>query len=373
MGERQREGRVRVALRRLPRVLRVNAPRQRVAVVPGDDASPEAIAATMHVLDELALPVDFTVLRPGESLAPEAADAQDTVLFGATNGSTTGLGYLRHGWGTYANVRPIAHLAGAPSPLRNPERIDYVIVREALEDVYAGIEGPLESLADRGVDLTTAAERAGSLRRYPFAGKGVYGLKLYTREGVERVARFAAALAVRRRTQGHPGRITIGGKWNVNPTTDGFFRDVALAIIGQAPGIEVNTYLADDLGRRLVMSPEEFDVILLPNLYGDVLSDVGAGTIGGLGLAPSGGFGDDRAYFEPVHGSAPDLAGRHVINPTATLLSAAMMLEHLDLADAATALCAAVRRVISDGRWCTPDLGGRAMTEEFARAVAACC
>jgi isocitrate/isopropylmalate dehydrogenase len=353
----------------------VTAPVKRVVVVPGDDAAPEAVAASMIALERLALPVAWTVLEPGESLSAELADDSDTVLFGSSNGRSGGLGHLRFGWGTYANVRPVKYIPGVPSALRRPERIDFVIVREALEDMYAGIEGPLSQLTGTGLDLTSRAETLGTRLRYPLgsAEEGVYGVRLYTREGVERVARFAAGLALQRTALGHAGRVTIGGKWNVNPVTDGFFQSVAREVIGQTPGVSCNSYLGDDLGRRLVMSPEEFDVILLPNLLGDLLSDVAAGTVGGLGIAPSGGYGDGRAYFEPVHGSAPDIAGRHVINPTATLLSAAMMLHHLGLSEAAETLETAVHAVIADGRRTTPDLGGTASTEDFGRAVADRC
>jgi len=347
-----------------------------VAVVPGDDAAPEAVTATMLVLDAMRLPIEWTVLAPGESLPAALADASDTVLYGSSNGHSKGLAHLRYGWGTYANVRPTRYIPGVPSALRRPEAIDYVIVREALEDVYAGIEGPLDQLVDSGLSLSShIAQACESAFRYPVreAEEGVYGVKLYTRAGVERVARFAARLAARRKAQGHAGLVTIGGKWNVNPVTDRFFRDIATEVIAQTPGVAVNTCLADDLGRRLIMSPQEFDVILLPNLFGDLLSDVAAGTVGGLGMAPSGGFGEDRAYFEPVHGSAPDIAGQNIINPTATMLSAAMMLDYLDLTDAAAALDAAVRDTIADGRVLTPDLGGSASTDRFARAVADRC
>lgn len=349
--------------------------RKRVAVVPGDDAAPEAVAATMTVLDRMALPIDWDLLAPGESLAPARADACDTVLFGSSNGSTKGLAHLRMGWGTYANVRPVKWIPGVPAAIRQPEKVDYVVVREALEDVYAGIEGALPALIASGIDLTTLAERHGSPPRYALAAasEGAYAIKFYTREVVERVARFSAELALARKAQGHAGCVTIGGKWNVNPGTDGFFKRVARSVIETVPGVACNEYYADDLGRRMVMSPEELDVVLLPNLMGDILSDVGVGAIGGLGFAPSGGYGDGRAYFEPVHGSAPDIAGRHVINPTATLLSAAMMLDYLDLNDAAAALASAVRGAIAAGRELTPDMGGSALTEAFAQAVAVRC
>jgi isocitrate/isopropylmalate dehydrogenase len=230
----------------------------------------------------------------------------------------------------------------------------------------------MSALNGCGLDMTTNAERWGSTLRYPLRGEndGVYGIKVYTRGGIERVARFAAELAARRKAEGHRGLVTIGGKWNINPTTDGLFKDVASATIAETPGIACNAILGDDLGRRMVMSPEEFDVVLLPNLLGDILSDVASGVIGGLGMAPSGGYGETRAYFEPIHGSAPDIAGRNSINPTATLLSAAMMLDYLGFAEQAGALDAAIRYVIGDAISLTPDLGGSGSTTDFARAVA---
>lgn len=348
---------------------------RRVAVVPGDDAAPEAMAATMHALERMRLPIDWTVLEPGQPLATELADAMDSVLFGASSGATVALTHLRYGWGTFANVRPIRYIPGTTSALRNPEKIDFVIIREALEDVYVGIEGPLDKLTEETIDLTTMVERRGTVLRYPFAGArdGVYGVKIFTREGVERVARFAAEFAAERKRRGYPGRVTIGGKWNVNPVTDGFFRSVATEIIEQVPGLTCDSYLGDDFGRRMVMHPHEFDVVLLPNLLGDLLSDVAAGTIGGLGMAPSGGYGEERAYFEPIHGSAPDIAGKNIINPTATMLSAAMMFDYLGLREAAHTLDSAVRGVIAEGRCLTPDLGGTASTHDFGRAVAERC
>jgi isocitrate/isopropylmalate dehydrogenase len=348
---------------------------KRVAVVPGDDAAPEAMAVTMRVLEALRLPIDWVTLAPGVSLDPELADSCDSVLFGSSSGKTEGLAYLRFGWGTYANVRPVKWIPGVPAAISDPEGVDYLIVREALEDVYSGIEGPLASLLDSGIDLATMAQRRGLPCRYPLseADDGRYAIKVYTRDGVERVARVAANLALQRKAQGFPGRVTIGGKWNVNPQTDGFFRQVARAAIEQVPGVSCNEYLADDLGRRMVMRPHDLDVVLLPNLLGDILSDVGAGTIGGLGIAPSGGYGDGRAYFEPVHGSAPDIAGQNSINPTATMLSAAMMLNHLGMAEAAQRLSDAVASVILEGRALTPDMGGTASTVAFGQAVEARC
>lgn len=343
---------------------------KKVVVLPGDDAAAEAVFACMPLLQSLDLPIEWQMIPAGVSLQPSQADAADTVLFGSSNGTTKGLGYLRMGWGTYANVRPVKWRRGVPTAMQRPEGIDYVIVRECLEDVYAGIEGELSALSASTLDLRSMADRGGISLRYPLTGvEGRFGVKIFTRAGIERVACYAAELARTRRQQGHSGKVTIAGKWNVNPQTDGYFRQVAEAVIRSFDDVQCNAYLADDMARRLVVSPHEFDVVLLPNLYGDLLSDLGAATVGGLGLAPSGSYGEGRAYFEPIHGSAPDIAGRHIINPAATLLSAAMMFDYLGFVDAAQKLEAAVDATLAAARVQTADLGGRATTEEFVQAV----
>lgn len=350
---------------------------RRIAVLPGDDAAPEAVYPTLELLQSMGLPIDWVVLPDGETLARtmprqererlirEAADSSDTLLFGATSGKTGGVVYLRWGKETFANVRPIHWRPGFRSPLRNPEGIDYVIVRENIEDVYLGVEGDLAALLESGLDLTSRF-RPGR----PLTGAdGKYALKVITREATERVAHFACRLALERRQQGRPGKITCSAKYNVLWETDGLFRQTVEAIVDQYPELTYEEFLVDDLARRLVASPQDFDVVVLPNLYGDILSDVGAATIGGLGLAPSGCYGADYAYFEPVHGTAPDIVGRHIINPTATMLSAVMMLEYLGFLDAARRLEGAIERTIAAGDRLTPDQGGSATSEEFARAV----
>lgn len=333
----------------------------KVAVIPGDDAAPEAVHATLGVLDAMALPVEWVVMPDGtelgelpraerEQMLREAIDACTTTLYGSTSGVTGGIGYLRWGKVTYANVRPVKWRTGCRSPLREPEGIDYVIVRENLEDVYAQLEGDLSAL--------------GSLGRVGM-GEGRYAIKVVTREGTERITRFACRLAETRR-----GKVTLGTKHNVMPRSDGFFREVAAEIVrGEFAHLTFEDYLADDLSRRLVQSPHALDVVLLPNLFGDILSDEGAGTIGGLGLMPSGCYGDSYAYFESAHGSAPDISGTHTINPTATILSAAMMLEHLGLSEASRQLESAIDEVYAEGACLTPDQGGSATTEDLAAAV----
>src|SRR5207249_680965 len=247
--------------------------------------------------------------------------------------------YLRWGKATYANVRPARWLPGYRSPLARPEGIDLVIVRENLEDLYVGVEGELAAL--RPLALSSP------MMRRPVAdlGPGRFALKVITEEGSARVVRFAFELARRRKAAGRPGKLTCATKHNMLPGTDGLFRDVATRLAAAYPDIRFETFIVDDFARRLVAEPQALDVVVLPNLYGDILSDAAAGVIGGLGLAPSGCYGDGYAYFEPAHGSAPDIAGKGIINPTATILSAAMMLDHLGFAPAARRLEAAVERV----------------------------
>lgn len=350
---------------------------KRVVVIEGEDAAPEAMRPTVALVRRLKLDIEWVFPPVGDegltrcgSLFPgacrEAIDAADATLFGATSGkSAPALFYLRWGKQTYANVRPARWLPGYRSPLAHPEGVDLVIVRENLEDLYLGVEGALETLAPLGL-------RSPMLRR-PLAeiGPGRYALKAITVAGTERVARFAFELARRRKRDGRPGKVTAACKYNMLPQSDGLFRDVVAQMAVAYPDIAFETFIVDDFARRLVADPQALDVVVLPNLYGDILSDAAAGVIGGLGLAASGCYGDTYAYFESAHGSAPDIAGRNVINPTATILSAVMLLEYLGFGDAARRLEEAVRRVYADGRVLTPDQGGSASTTAFCDAVAA--
>jgi isocitrate/isopropylmalate dehydrogenase len=349
---------------------------KRVVVIEGEDAAPEAVRPTVELVDRLGADIEWVrppvgeegMRRRGDPFPEEcrrAIDASDATLFGATSGpSARALFYLRWGKATYANVRPARWFAGARSPLARPAEIDFVIVRENLEDLYVGAEGDLEALRPLGLTGFTARRPLADL------GPGCFALKVITEAGSERVARFAFELARRRKAAGRPGKVTCASKYNMLPQTDGLFRDAAAHVAAAYPDIAFESFIVDDFARRLVASPHELDVVVLPNLYGDILSDAAAGLIGGLGLAPSGCYGDAYAYFESAHGTAPDLAGRNVINPTATILSAAMMLRHLDCAAEALRLEAAVESVYADGRALTPDQGGAASTTEFCAAVA---
>jgi isocitrate/isopropylmalate dehydrogenase len=352
---------------------------KRVVVVEGEDAAPEAIRPSVELVDRLGVEIEWIYPPVGQRAieecgsafpleAQQAIDGSDATLFGATSGKSAGaLFYLRWGKQTYANVRPARFRPGFKSPLARPDAVDFVIVRENLEDLYLFLEGDVEDLAPLELVSPTAGRPVVEM------SPGRYGLKVISEAGSERVARFAFELARKRKVRGRPGRVTSGTKHNMLPRSDGLFRSVAERVAGEYPDIQFQSLIIDDLAHQLVTSPEDFDVVVMPNLYGDILSDAAAGLVGGLGLAPSGCYGDDYAYFESAHGTAPDIAGRNVINPTATLLSAAMMLEHLGFADAARRLDSALTRTYAEGRVLTPDQGGRASTTEFCEAIAARC
>jgi isocitrate/isopropylmalate dehydrogenase len=350
--------------------------RKRVVVIEGEDAAPEAVRPSVELIDHLGLGIEWVhppVGRPGlESLGspfpPEARaaiDASDATLFGSTSGlSAPALFYLRWGKQTYANVRPSRYVPGYRSPLAHPEGLDLVIVRENLEDMYVCVEGDLAELEPLGLESPTARSPISRMR------PGCYALKVITEEGSGRVARFAFELARRRAAAGGRGRVTCGTKHNMLPRSDGLFRECVERVAADYPEIELHTLIIDDLAHRLCADSNSLDVVVLPNLYGDVLSDAAAGLTGGLGLACSACYGDDYAYFESAHGTAPDLQGKNQINPTATLLSGALMLEYLGFEDAARRLAAALETTYADGRTLTLDQGGDASTTEFCNAVA---
>ncbi len=352
--------------------------RKRVVVIEGEDAAPEAVRPSVDLIRRLGVDIEWVYPPVGRrgmeecdapfpAQARDAIDAADATLFGATSGpSVLALFYLRWGKRTYANVRPAHYLPVCRSPLANPEGIDFVIVRENLEDLYCGVEGDLHDLAPLQLTSLTAQRPLSEF------GAGRFALKVITEEGTDRVARFAFELARRRKANGRPGRVTCGTKHNMLFRTDGLFRQRVEAVATDYPDVKLHTFIVDDLAHRLVAEPQALDVVLLPNLYGDILSDAAAALVGGLGLAPSGCYGDDYAYFESAHGSAPDIAGRNVINPTATLLSAGMMLDYLGFGEAAARLQKAVAAVYAEGKTLTRDQGGEASTTEFCAAVERC-
>ena len=348
-----------------------------VCVIAGDDAAPEVMRPTVEVLRLLVPDISFVetlsgreALESGNDVFPketrEAIDAADCTLFGASGGpSRPVLWYLRWGKETFVNIRPVRWYPGYSSPMLRAERIDYVIVRDNLEGMYPPREGDLAELA-------ALSSSSSWWQAPPVEKQGVYAVRIYTEEQMHRMALAACELALNRQAAGYPGRVTLGAKYSILPRTDGRLREIVRATVRRYPDLSYQEFLIDDLARRMIAEPETLDVVVLSNEHGDILADVASGSIGGLGLSPSACCGEYYAYFEPVHGSAPDLAGKGIINPTAMLLSGAMMLEYLGYGEEARRLETAIAQVYHEGEVLTRDQGGNASTVEFVEAVYEC-
>jgi isocitrate/isopropylmalate dehydrogenase len=321
----------------------VSNPRHTVSVIKGEDAAPEAVDATLGLLRAIDAALDFTF-----------------PLVGATSGASgIALFYLRFGKETFANVRPAKTIPGANSLLSNPDGIDFVVVRENLEGLYCGIEGDLSDLSS----MTFTHPLGGPLQDRD----GMFSLKIVTPQGSERIARFAFELADSRNPDGG-GHVTVRAKHNVL-RADSLFVEAARTVSEDFPEVAFHENFIDNLARRMVAEPHALDVVLVPNFAGDIASDVAAGVIGGLGMMPSGCYGAHAAYFEPPHGTAPDLVGLGTINPTAQMLSAAMMLDHLGEPAHARTIRRAIATVFAESSTLPRDQRGNASTAEFTSAV----
>lgn len=323
-------------------------------MIPGDGIGPEISAAMKQVVEASGAPIIWETHRAGAEVMEEfGTPLPEHVLESirrnrvAIKGPITtpvGSGFrsvnvaLRKELDLYACLRPAYSIPGVRSRF---EGIDLVIVRENTEDLYAGIE--------RMVDDDTAE-----------------AIKRITRGGSERIARFAFEYA---RAEGRR-KVTAVHKANIMKYADGLFLEAARAVAQAYPEIEFEDRLVDNMCMQLVQKPELYDVMVLPNLYGDIISDLCAGLIGGLGIAPGANLGDSVAVFEPVHGSAPKYAGRNKANPTALILSAVLMLKHLGEKNAAERVLVATKAVIAEGKHVTYDLGGGASTSEMGEAIA---
>jgi len=265
----------------------------------------------------------------------EAIDSSDSILFGATHTKAQGvLLYLRFELDNFANIRPCKLYKGIPSPLINMDRINFIIIRENLEGLYSVInigEGELKKLIKKEIISEEKYEK------YFKRSKGYYAIKIITEYETKRIAKLACEKTVERKKLGFQGKLTIVHKSNVMVLTDGLFKKLSYDIAQnyvRKYGITINDYYVDDMARRLVRFPQDQDILLTVNEYGDILSDLGAELVGGLGLAPSACIGSKHPYFEPVHGSAPDIAGLGIANPLAAILSLKMLLEYLGLKEA---------------------------------------
>jgi isocitrate dehydrogenase (NAD+) len=344
-----------------------------VTLIPGDGIGPEVAEATRRVVEATGAEIDWVVEEAGAAvLEREGTTLPHRVLEQirrsrvAIKGPLTtpvGSGFrsvnvaLRHELDLFAAVRPSRSLPGVTT---RHSGVDLVVIRENTEDLYQGIE------FERGTP--EAAELAAELAR--LAGAQVredagFTVKPISVTGARRIVRFAFEFA-----RGHGRRrITLGHKANIMRFSDGLFLSIGQEEAASNADVEFEEMQIDQLSMRLTREPERFDVLLLPNLYGDILSDLCAGLVGGLGLAAGANLGWEYAMFEPVHGSAPDIAGKGLANPVAMILSAAMLLRHLGEHSRAEAVETAVDRVLVDGEVRTPDLGGRSTTDEVAAAI----
>jgi isocitrate dehydrogenase (NAD+) len=327
-----------------------------VTLIPGDGIGPELAEATTGVLEATGIAFEWDVQHAGEAtIASEGSPLPERVIESikrngvAIKGPITtpvGSGFrsvnvgLRQALELYANVRPARSMAGVDSRYEN---VDLIIVRENTEDLYAGIE-----------------HRVG-----PDAAESI---KIITRAASQRIARYAFEYAVRNERR----KVTAVHKANIMKLSDGLFLESCQQVAAEYEGrVAFEDRIVDNMCMQLVQKPETYDVLVLPNLYGDIVSDLAAGLVGGLGVAPGANIGERAAVFEAVHGSAPKYAGQNKANPTALILSGALMLRHLGETDAANRVEAAVRAVIAEGDKTTYDLGGGTGTREFAEEVAA--
>ena len=327
----------------------------KVTLIPGDGIGPEVSAAARRAVDATGVKIDWEVAelnpdiisRTGQSLPQHVVDSLERTGIGLKAPVTTPVagGYtsvnvaLRKRLDLYANVRPVRSLPGLVTRFSDV-KIDMVIFRENTEDLYSGLEHEVIQ------DVVTS-------------------LKVITRTASIRIAEMAFKF------DASEGRKKVAAihKANIMKLADGLFLRCCREVAQRHPQIDYKELIVDNASMQLVIRPEQFDVLLLPNLYGDIVSDLAAGLVGGLGVVPGANLGEKHAVFEAVHGSAPDIAGKGIANPTAMMFSAVMMLSHMREQAAADRLRVAVEKVYAEKRYLTPDVGGSSGTTEFTDAV----
>ncbi|WP_404343946.1 isocitrate dehydrogenase [Pseudoalteromonas mariniglutinosa] len=329
--------------------------KQTITVIKGDGIGPSIIDSALEILTAAGCDFDYEFVDAGLAALEKTGELlpQDTIDTIARNKITlkgplttpVGEGFtsinvtLRKQFGLYANVRPVKSFAGTKARY---DDIDIITVRENTQGMYSGL-GQVVS-AD---------------------GNEAEAMSKITREGAEKIVTFAYELAVREGRK----KVTAVHKANILKSTSGLFLKVAREVAERYPQIESTEMIVDATCMKLVMTPDEFDVIVTTNLFGDILSDLCAGLVGGLGMAPGANIGEDAAIFEAVHGSAPDIAGKNLANPTSVILASIQMLEHLEMGETAERIRSAVADVIKSGDRTTRDLGGSHGTTDFTQAV----
>ena len=320
----------------------------KIAVIPGDGIGKEVMEATLHVLEVLDIDFNYQFAEAGDeyadktgvALPPETINIvkeSQACLFGAAGETAADvIVKMRQELDLYVNLRPVKSYPGANSLFDN---LDFVIVRENTEGLYIG--------------------------REEYTEEGATALRVITRKASERICRFAFDYA---KKTGR-GKVTAVHKANVLKKTDGIFKETFYKIAQDYPEMELDDRYVEATAMFFITKPEMFDVIVTTNLFGDILSDEGAGLVGGLGLIPSANIGENQGLFEPVHGSAPRHAGKGTANPSAMILSAVLMLNYLEENEAARQVEQALVEVLTEGKKVTPDMGGKASTMEMAQEV----
>ncbi len=327
--------------------------KHKITLIPGDGIGPEVSAATINVIEAAGIDVEWETINAGtgafdrygtylpdqllESIRHNEVALKGPITTPIGGGFTSINVTLRKTLGLYANFRPIKNLPGVKTRF---DEVDLIVIRENTEDLYSG----LEHVVVPGV---------------------VESLKIITADASTRIARFAFDYARRKRRK----KVTAVHKANIMKLSDGLFLECVREVARLYPEIEYGESIVDNTCMQLVLDPQQFDVLLLENLYGDIISDLGAGLVGGLGLVPGANLGEGCAIFEPVHGSAPSIAAKNRANPTAMMLSAVLLFRHLGETEKAHRVFSAVEAVYKRGEALTSDLGGTATTTEFTEAV----
>src|SRR5438552_1053362 len=329
--------------------------KHKVTLIPGEGIGPEVAAATRRILEAAGVQIEWEEIAgrsdnssdQGKSVNQAAVESvrrnrvalKGPMATAIAGGAPSVNVALRKTLDLYANLRPVKNVPGVKSHFEN---VDLILVRENTEDLYSGLEHEVVPVV-------------------------VESLKIITEKASTRIAKFAFEYAKRH------GRKKIHAihKANIMKLSDGLFLRSVRAVAAQFPQIEYKELIVDNACMQMVMDPQQFDMLLLPNLYGDVMSDLAAGLVGGLGVVPSANIGDECAMFEAVHGTAPDIAGKGFANPTALLMSSILMLDHLGERTAAERIQNALESAYREAKHTTRDVGGKASTEEFADAVIA--
>ncbi|MCJ8170935.1 isocitrate/isopropylmalate dehydrogenase family protein [Clostridium botulinum] len=324
-----------------------------ITLIPGDGIGPEVTEAARKVIDAVGADINWHVVEAGEKVLDKyKTPLPDYVLDSiketkvALKGPVTtpvGKGFrsvnvtLRKSLNLYANIRPVKSYKGIKSRYEN---VDLIIVRENTEDLYAGIEHMI------GDDIAES-------------------IKVITKKASDRIVDYAFDMARKE----NRNKVTAVHKANIMKLSDGLFLNCAKEVASKNKDIDFEDVIVDAMAMKLVLNPEKYDVLVMPNLYGDILSDMAAGLVGGLGLLPGANIGYEGAVFEAAHGAAPDIAGKNKANPTACILSGAMMLNYIGENEKAKKIENAIEKVFVEGKYLTEDLGGSSTTEEFTKAI----